>query len=300
MLDLINNEFLSHNALRSYPFADGMSLRPSIDREKRLPDDFLVGATIVLTNNDITTNFECFFLQRLSVYPQGCALTIGYLNKDGSTIAVGRSIFSLISPKTNTTVIIEAINNFYGLQGHLTVGNFDTLLEQFSGDWTFKPEDTFFDPDVVNSTPRCVSSVVVHTADTISEPIYGEISFVEGDNINLEYYQSGTGIMCLKIGVNVKDTENRVTGPIYTINELPPSPTGDFQITSISNCLDVISGAGKIELRDVCSEPCCGCNELQVINNQIKNQIEMLHDIQALQRQLETQLEMLKISLAMS
>jgi hypothetical protein len=63
--------------------------------------------------------------------------------------------------------------------------------------------------------------------------------------------------------------EDEVTAQcVRTINGIPPAANANF--TFIGNdCLEITPITNGVELADVCSAPCCGCEELEAVNSQI-------------------------------
>ncbi len=66
----------------------------------------------------------------------------------------------------------------------------------------------------------------------------------------------------------VCDDEVDVGPPIRTINAVLPTPNGDFTLLG-HECLEIDEITNGLKLVDRCSVPCCGCNELAVITNDL-------------------------------
>jgi hypothetical protein len=57
--------------------------------------------------------------------------------------------------------------------------------------------------------------------------------------------------------------------PIRTILGVGPTPEGDFTIVG-TDCLQIETVENGIRLRDVCAQPCCGCEELERITQDLE------------------------------
>jgi hypothetical protein len=60
-----------------------------------------------------------------------------------------------------------------------------------------------------------------------------------------------------------------LTAPIRRINGIPPTAAGNFTITG-NNCLVPVPIENGLKLDDICSEPCCGCEELEAITRDLE------------------------------
>jgi len=60
--------------------------------------------------------------------------------------------------------------------------------------------------------------------------------------------------------------------PIKTINNVSPDASGNIFLISSAGCLDISGdvGSSSIIFDDTCSNPCCGCEELKIIIDDVK------------------------------
>ena len=58
--------------------------------------------------------------------------------------------------------------------------------------------------------------------------------------------------------------DNSLGSCIQTIDQIGPTPDGDFTVLG-SDCLTVQPITNGIQLVDSCSQPCCGCTELETV-----------------------------------
>ena len=58
--------------------------------------------------------------------------------------------------------------------------------------------------------------------------------------------------------------------PIRTVNGIPPDGAGNFRFLG-NDCLEIERGSNSLTLKDVCSEPCCGCKELEAVTSALES-----------------------------
>jgi hypothetical protein len=305
--DLYNNEFTEHNALRSYPFAGGTSRRPAIGtNDYQIPNDFIVGVVISVTANPTVVHPDRFFLQRLSAYPHGYTLTIAYRQFEENTgnftdISVARATLLITDFENRFTVIpLVPLSDFYGIQGHITIGGITNIQSMLSGEWLFDLESTQFDTDVVRFIPRCISNITIINADETAFPtVYGEVELAAGKNVRFTQTVDND---TTRIVINVEREYPSVEpgSPIYSLNGIKPNINGNFDIVSGSECLEVTDGLNRIELSETCCTPCCDCDELVSLKDIINTSALAISNIQQYQQTLSHQLSLLESALGVT
>lgn len=264
MLKIINHEFSFHNAIRAYPFAEDAARTSSIgEQEIRIPDDFLLGCKLSLAATPEQVNPANFYVSRLSVYPHGASVVISHYGDDGSITEVAVVLITFDSGDDCFSVLeVVPTNNFYNLTGHIEVGTGKNLLKNL-GEYLFDVNATRFDLDCIEYTPKCITSVVVESDGQVSEPIYGDIVLRAGNNVRLDTaVNNGRTEIIVSAEFSQLDTAG-----ILTINGVGADESGNINIVSLSDCLQITSETAQINLTDTCASPCCGCDELQEITS---------------------------------
>jgi len=293
VIGVINQEFLHHNANRSYPFAERATKTPNIGaQEAAVPNNFLVAAKIVVNATPEQVNVANFYISRLTVYHGGVNFIINYRGNEGD-IKVGTvtAIDLGTHDHLNITVPIIALNNWKGLSGHVTVGTFEQVRSML-GDYSFDLPATQLDVDVVSFSSAAVTSITVIENGAAHAPIYGDIQIVAGENIKIdESYDNETQSTELRISRVINDVIER-RRCIQTINMVPPDVDGNIAIVSHSPCLQVENdvNASTVVLTETCCDPCCGCEELSVIKQGIQNLLQANNEVRLYQQKLEQQL----------
>lgn len=276
-----NLEWLNHNSQRAYPFLETAS-RTDVSGTITLPNHLFVELQLcipVAFQADTTR----FFLRTVSIFPSGVYVAIAYddLNStwpiiaactiprgDGSDYQVGK---------------ISGLDNFPDITGHITLGQIDPESSLPSGQFFFTPQATALDPDTIRPQIRGVSSVIVVNGTERSAPIFGDIELVAGNNIRLTTSPGPGGQTLIHIhaisgeNLNAECNCEDVTGSpnldeapcIKTINGIAPDASGNLQLTG-SRCVKIASQGNRLRIANTCADPCCGCNELEVLTRQLE------------------------------
>lgn len=263
---VIYEEWLNNNQNRNYPFYDDVSLMDD-SGTLRVPNDFIVDLSFAVHAFDYDLNK--FHLHTLKIFSDTIIITLGY---DGIEIAE-RSI--LIKNHTeNKTYFIEGLGSFSDSVGRIAIGRLDSLLK-FGGVYTFTSNNGFnarLLPTVLRPTTKAVTGIRVVSADNeASEIIQGDIEFIAGENI--EFTKIGNQLIISAVNnPNYDKSCNCPDAPIgdciKKINGIPPDTSGNFTIEG-SHCVQILGGTAAITIDDTCAEPCCGCQELDVLRTEL-------------------------------
>ncbi len=265
-------EWADHNTERSYPLTVDSS---KVDRSGafRIPDDLMVGMSIAV-HAGLNIKPSKFYVKSIGSYPHGVTITIGYDDGDISETVATVSI-SQSTHQKYAWYQMQGGGAFSDAIGYIQIGKFDGLQDQPAGFFEFDPDAARLESDVIKPFVRGVSSIVVQNVDRVSQPIYGDVQIVAGSNCRIDSYTSG-GVTVLTIhaiegeGLNQK-CQCEEEGPcIKTINYIKPSPNGNFTL-SPGTCISLGQVQNGLEIRDDCSEPCCGCEELEIITQELQN-----------------------------
>ena len=172
---------------------------------------------------------------------------------------------------------LTGIGDFLDATGSITIGRIDGIDDQPAGLFNFDSSGSRLETDVVKPLIRTISSIRVRNGTSLSDHLYGTLILDAGTNMRITAVQSAgedTRIVFDAIegeGLNeecvCEDDED--LPPIRTINGIPGTVAGDFTILG-NNCLVPVTISNGLRLDDVCSEPCCGCKELETITQQLE------------------------------
>jgi hypothetical protein len=237
-----------------------------------LPDDFIVELYFPVQGT-MNVDPSKFFLQALSIFATGYNLAIAYHDPASGPVTVASINVSKSTHVENTSYALAGIDDFDDSVGKVVIGKVDTLDLVGEAKYLFDYDDGKLDPDAIRPMIRGISSIVLVNGTEESAPIYGDIELQAGTNIRLTPISilgetptiridaiSGEGL----VEECVCEDEPEVGPGIRFINGVPPTTSGEFTLLG-DDCLTITPISYGLQLKDICSDPCCGCAELEAI-----------------------------------
>ncbi len=262
---IIHEDWLNQNRNRRYPFWDAASLQDTTGT-LTIPNELITD--LIFPVNVLSYDPAKFFLAELTVFAGGVILSLGY---EGAGVIATRSITEL-GHTENKPYAIEGIGDFFDSVGRINIGRFDDI-KQFGGTYTFTAAASRLLPAVMRPSLKGVTGLKIINADNEeSALLQGDIELVQGDNITLELL-AGNKLRISAVNNpgfdQLCDCPDDTAGPcIETINNVPPDSGGNIELLG-TGCLTIDnSGTARIVLEDTCAEPCCGCQELDVLRTE--------------------------------
>lgn len=271
-----NAEWLAHNAIRRYPLADDAD---AVDTTGTfaLPNSFIVELDLPV-HAGLNTGPAGFFVQSVSAYASGYGITIAYQAADSTVTVVATALIPRQGFARNTVFVVGGVGDFQDTVGKLVIGKLDNIDEQPPGFWQFTLETARIDPDAIRPIIRGVSSITCVNGDQRSVPLYGDIELIAGTNMQfVPIIQTGEDPV---IVINAISGEGTVADcvcegdvaqadPILSVNGIRPTAAGNLSIIG-SDCVQLIPIEGGFKITDTCSQPCCGCPELETITRDLE------------------------------
>lgn len=262
-----NVEWLNSNSQRNYPLSEEATLKDT-SGSFIIPLDFILDMVWpVQAAADI--NSDKFHIKNISIFGSGVILSIGY---DGDLI--GSVSIANDTHQVNQSYFISGVGDFFDSIGKVTIGNLAGMVS-IGGSYDFDIDGGRLEPTIIRPNLRGVSSMVVVSGAEKSPNLTGDIEFASGRNIQFTVSQPVGGNPRIRIdatgtgsGDDACDCDNTTgdTDPIKTINGVAPDSSGNIQLVSADECLEIdSSGSGTLVLTDQCSKSCCGCEELEVV-----------------------------------
>lgn len=268
-----NLEFLNHNSQRSYPLAEQTSARDITD-SLTIPDSFLIDLVLPIDGR-LSVSPVRFFLYQLGIYSTGYRLVIGYAS-DGGVIVAAEANIARQSHVEHNQYPLAGVGDFIASTGSVTIGKLAEIDKLPTGLFTFELEHTQLERTAIRPMLSGVSFIRVVNGNDVSAPIYGPVELVAGNNVSIAVAPAVGDTNRIQInaidatGFNADCTADTAPGqPIYFINGEPPQEDGNFQFRG-DMCLSIEAIENGLQLRDDCSQPCCGCEELEALVSQIQ------------------------------
>lgn len=266
-------QWLDHNSQRAYPFTD-WATRTDQSGQITIPDSFLLGLYFPVSSA-LDVHTERFFLYRLGIFPTSYSLTLGY--QDGTTpIPAAVGYISKPDHREFQSYALTGVGMFDESVGKYVVGKLTDLESLPFGLYTFDYPATCLEVDAIWPQIRTVSSITVIDGNNATPKIYGDILLTAGENVRLTY---GSGPNGRSIRIDAIGGENLneycecelepVGPPIRFINGVPPDQDGNLKIQG-NPCIRLEATEGGLRIVETCATPCCGCNELEALVEQIR------------------------------
>jgi hypothetical protein len=261
-MDTIYHEWLNQNAYRAYPFAED-TRRVSITTQVTVPD-YLFVDYILTVAGDATLAVRMEQLAFVAGF-----LTCVFVDQSGSrvcTLAVDTN-----THETNQSYALTGQDTHEDCRGKAVLGDLTNLRQDLpDGAYTF--EQAVLETSTVRPDIRGVRSLQTASGDVVSEYIYGHVRLIEGSNVRLTYLPTCNGIRIDAIsgaGFNEQcecDEQYQLPDCVRRINGINAD---DVEIVGDGKCVDVSVSGNQIMITDTCSQPCCGCPELEFITTHL-------------------------------
>lgn len=269
-----NLQWLNHNSQRSYPLADWGSAADQTNTIK-IPDNFIL-ALYLPVHAGMNVSPDKFYLQSLGIFGTGYNIAIGYDDGTSNPPTVASVNIAQATHKEYRSYALPGVNNFDDSVGKLVIGKLDDVQDLPSGLYKFDPADTPLETDTIRPMIRGISSLRVVNGSDVSDRIYGDVELVAGNNMRIVASQVGNGppqiVFSAIDGEGLNEDcacDETSEGPCMRfINGIPPLPDGNFRMVG-NKCMDIQPIANGLLFADICSEPCCGCEELEALTRQI-------------------------------
>lgn len=272
-----NLEWQNHNSIRQFPISADADVTDT-SGSFVLPESFILA--LYLTHVSLNVDPGQFFVKTIGVYATGFSVVVGYQPADDSPAVPVAS--AQISRATHTAG--DAYNlgglksttyDFSDCRGRITIGDISDIDLQPAGLWQFTLDSGRLEADAIRPMIRGLTSISIANGDEVVGPLYDHIILRAGTNSRLDYAEvSGKAQITINAidgaGLNADCVcGDQTAEPILTINGIGPDPAGNFNLLH-DNCLNFEEIDNGLLLKDICSQSCCGCPELEKITQALE------------------------------
>ena len=296
MSEFIGRDWLATNATRNYPISQSAGC---IDTSKgfKLPDDFIVDLRLTVP---WFTNAKpyLFHVLKVSAFSQGAIVEIGY---NGEPVAISEAIPTTNPVEINRTFKVSGQGNFPESFGTMVIGKLENLLQTPPGQITFDVENGRIESTCITMGTKGVSSIRVQNGSDLGPALTGNVVLQAGINFALFTEPSENSVIFNALsGEGLQpdcDCEGLIElgDPIRTINDIPPDSSGNFTLVA-GTCIEINDGTNALELVETCATPCCGCEELQILADDIEIVKNDLRTLEQITSRLESNITLLSNS----
>jgi hypothetical protein len=269
-----NLEFLHHNAQRAYPLAMDSS-RIDITGSFTLPDDFIVNLSLPV-HWGLNVLPARFLVHRIVSSAGGFEITIGYDN--GVTISdVAVARIARATHTVNKSYVLLGLGSFSGSRGFVAIGDLGNIDRQPSGSFEFDLDGGLLEVDAIRPHIRGVTSLQVQNGGDLSVRIDGNVIFRAGPNMRitpiLEVGEDPVIVFDAREGAGLDEEcvcNANQSPPVRTLLGVGPDSSGNIDLLG-NACFNITPAEHALVIRDTCSEPCCGCKELEEITRSMES-----------------------------
>lgn len=287
MPDTIHLEWLNQNSLRNYPIRENAQRRPHI-QDGTVLDDFVL-PNYVITDFVMTVDSEQpldLYLMKLALVGDSATFVIG------SDSGVAASVYVEISNHTaNNAYSFSGLNDYDDAKGCLVIGDLARLRDDLpDGIYNFDKEETLFESRCIRPSIKRVSSISIYDPITeySSKKLRGNVRLVAGSNIIFKFDETRNAIV-ISAAKNEGYDEPCSCGADTTVKSINGISTEDVTLIG-DDCVEVSTVGHTIRIKDKCSKPCCGCAEIDFINEKISQIVTAMNKLESYSSLLEMRL----------
>ena len=259
-------EWLNQNSLRSYPIRENSTRKATKDVE--LGDDALVLPNYVIVDFVMSISSELsneIYLSGLTYANNELIFTIS-----GDLGLVASVSVDVKAHKPNTPYQFNGVNEYAGSRGCIVVGDLSDIDDDVpDGVYEFAKNETLFETRCVRPSIRNIASLSIYDESTgyRSKKLRGDVKLIAGRNVSLKYDAEKNAIW-ISADSNAGYNDMCDCGTDTTVKTLNGLSVENIVLEG-DECINVTTSDGVIKISDKCSKPCCGCAELDFINDKI-------------------------------
>lgn len=281
----------NQNRYRKYPFSEDANLATVEDPDILLPDSLVVDLAVsvpVLVNEPGLVSSKSVTVLLAAVMYSEPRLVLFFSLESGEQLAT--AIVSDLSAHTpGMAYDIYGTGDYSDVRGTVVLGDLDELRDKVpAGSYTFK--GAVLEPSAVRPTLNGVRSVRIGTGTALSDPLYGIVKLLEGSNVKLTYIKDENAIRIDAVRSDGFVDECRCEEAAQAAVQV--KMINGLSATNLNilgdDCVRVETKGNTITIRDKCSFPCCGCEEMEFIMTRLKFLETAIQKVEAFATTLST------------
>lgn len=275
-------EWLNANSTRAYPVQEA-SPRTSQDGTLTLPNSLVVDARFDAPASYVGGRF---YVDSVEILPDRVSVSVGYRDSVGESTLVAVVVARTDSHATNDSYAFRGAGVHHSVIGSLSIGKIADAQAKGAGRHFFGPDSAPFEICTMHVSQPMVEYIALVEEGREVSRMSGPVALAAGENIRLTRMDDGTVRIDAIPGEGMDDCpqQNPLTPPVRTINGVGPDESGNLRLAG-SECIQTsVSEASTIEILDLCSSSCCGCQELatlleglRTVDRQVDSLREMIY-----------------------
>ena len=263
-MTVLNQEWLTTNAYRAYPLREDSEFKTVEDPNVILPNYVVVDFVLAVASDSMVQ-------AKLSSF----SYVGGYLSiivSDASDVIIGSTAINTATHISGTFYNLAGQGTYESAKGRIVIGDLTNLSRDLpQGAYTLS--NVYFEVSTVKSDPVGVRSISLVRGDTTLSSLDGNIILDSGNNIRLTKLPTSNSIRIDVVGGEgmteevTCDDGYELPEPIRTINGVNAE---DVQIVGDGKCVEVSVSGNQLIIKDTCSQPCCGCKELEYLTSKLE------------------------------
>jgi len=284
-----NQGWYNRNEGRNFPFADDASLADT-GTGSRLPNGLIVDMVLVVP---VTIDPATVYISEVAGFGSGLVISF---SADGTGLIGVATVPSTHERYDGYTINASGAGD--GISGRITLGQTEVLAQLTDQRFQFDLAAGALASIAVRPRLGGLASLTIEDFAGTLYPLTSDITLVAGNNLVLS--TNGVDELTLDAdgGIVIDDrfsgnTDDSGRTPIKTINGVTPDGDGNLDLVGTS-CLSIIAGVSRLTLDDTCAEPCCGCEELERVQEGFSNIGDSQGELNAFLNTLESQINNLQ------
>ena len=297
MANVTQSEWLDQNSARNYPIRENAQRRPHTSGGEKLQEfalpNYVIVDFVMTVGAGLSTDV---YLMKFALLGDTITLVFGVA---GSVVA--SATVDVSKHTVNKGYDLVCANDYEDSAGCVVLGDISRLRQDIpDGVYNYTAEETTLEKRCIRPAIRRVTSLSIANDVTgySTKKLRGDVKLIAGRNITLKYDHDRNAIWInAEDGAGYNETcECGKRTTVKTINGISVE-----NITLIGDdCVKVNTDGKTIKISDACSKPCCGCAEIDFINEKIAQINTAINKLDTYTQVLTTRLTELQSSYVQS